>query len=983
MKPWQLYKTAQVVEEIGSKKLAAFHAARMAGILVPEDAVLMPVAVPGEMYWSDQDQRVLQTLAASGEGKVVIRDLGLASSLAHRAIITNSDKFFFVVGSLVADQSEPTPLYVQACWPGENRETSRKVTVTLAGESKRSPFIAGYETTPAGIVSPFRSNDPHWSAVCQVCNDLWDTLGICAQVVLGLVDDTIAVLSIRGSFLPASKQIRTTLAQMELRTEGHGNTIVAISEAVETQGNQYRLEKSDTSPMELKGRSVGESWASGRISFTSSTHSEILAAGDPVIMVRPSLRAEDCELFRTASGVVSVTDGISSHYALLASSLQRPCLVDLAGAQIQTDPRALESKGLLLKDGDWATIDENRGTLFSGRAASFEKEVDMPPSVVKWARTLREASVYANCEDPESATASIALGADGIGLCRSERHLVRSQVGLEALRNIVASTDGQSSAEAAKILFKELGTALEHLLEAVHGRPIAYRLLEPAEILLDGNQSSSDPSSDALGDSSRPSTQVMLRGATFRNQFPFLFEGQIRAALQAAAKVSSRGTFPVDLAIIVPMVSDVEEYRHWYRLIKRIAARIESSSQATINISAGPMIETPRATVLAGQLAHHSDVFLFGTNDLTALVWGLDRFGGVQTPSGTFDPFARFDANGVGQLICRAIRDAREVNPILKVSVCGSHASVTKDTDAILDTGADSLSCQPGTIVPIAVQMTKRAERLKGHLHFGLPEKPSAVKRSKLAFAAVAENQLGCHTEPDNHDFRVLSDWAREISEDLSLNWTGIWKFFKRDLTSRSFGQREARRFLPGWRSEEALDYALFLSSNFDSRIRYSVFPAEIACRATSEVFPLSATPETWRAVLDNLDQQVAVEIFPQQPVNRTAFRAVLRDMNLSIEGAPGQAIDIFWKAPQELSKFAFDGCSGVVSDLTGADSFKELFDSHLENLFTQSQALRDYLGVDWISLEGYAGPEADNPLFIADLDLPLDGVLITNVGGD
>jgi phosphoenolpyruvate-protein kinase (PTS system EI component) len=977
MTTWTLRPTTQAIEELGSRKLAAFHAARIVGIQVPEDAVLVPACVPAGTSLSEADGERLRAIAAPGRGKVVLRAIGYPSSFARRAFVTPLDDLAALTDSLALRTETLLGLYVQAWWPGNGHKDARLLTVTLGGDDANCPIIAGYQSSLTGTISPFARDDSCWVAVSEACQRLLAAIGISAQVVLGLSGSSVTLLSIRQSSLPLAEQIKVTLSQQEQYAASRGSAVVAISDALDAIGSQYHIPDSINSSAAMRGRSIGEGWVSGRVALSPAMQAAIANAGDAAILVRPILRAEDCDLFETAAGVVSIADGVSSHYALLASSLQKPCLVDMTAVRVQSDPAALVSDTITFKEGDWATIDERQGALLPGRAFALGEQVAVPSIIIAWANALRDDALLVNCEDPYSASAAVRLGADGIGLCRSERHLVTSPNGLVALQTIITSTDSTARDEATRVLCEELGAALEELLAAVPGKPLSYRLLEPAEILLGfGSPNVGAKATHAAG--SAAVSQAMLRGDAFRSRFPFLIEAQIKTAVQAAINVATQRCCAAELAIVIPMVSELEEYRRWHQVIKTTAASVGRPSEAPVTITAGLMIETPRAAVLASRFAEQADVFLIGTNDLTALVWGMDRFSAGQAQTGAIDPFARFDADGVGQLLVRAIREAREVNPTLKISVCGSHASVRGDADLLLDTGASGLSCQVNAMPRIALQLARRAERHKGRLHIGLPEKSLAARRSERAFAAATRPSSDSSSEGPRPDLSALLDWAREIADDLSLPWTGIWKFFKRDLTAHAFGPREARRFLPGWQLDDALDYALSLPSRFGRRIRYSVFPADIACRSSSELFPDPAAPDIWRGALQRLDPQIAVEIFPQQHINRTAFRAVLRDMLLSIEGASGQAIDIFWKAPKQLSKFTYDGCTEQVRDFVGAPGFKELFEPHLKTLFAQTQALRDYLGVDWISLEGYAGPEVAAPLFIADLDLPLDSIFIS-----
>lgn len=983
MNVWTLRAIDQAAEVSGSNKLASFWAAREAGIRIPEGAVLVPSSLKSSrLSWleSEEDERWLDAIAAAGQGELVLRELECNPSHAHRSITVAYNDLPSLADRLAGERFPVAAQYIQARWPGTRRGSVRTLTIVIDSNGSGPSIAYAYQTSLDGSASPFDKGDACWNVVAETCNRISLAIGFSAQIVIGLLDDEATLLSVRRAPLPLAGQIRTSAALAENCPSSRGATVAAIADALDELGNRYYMPERGGPLATIRGRSIGESWTTGRIALTPAAQAMISTEGDPVIFVRSVLRAEDCDMLRKAAGVVSLMDGVSSHYALLASSLRKACLVDLSEAAIETSLGAIVNANFTLREGDWATIDEREGILFPGRARSLGDQIDLPASVVEWAHSLRESGIFVNCEEPDTGTALNIFGADGIGLCRSERHLVSSHKGLVALQAVVSLADCQERDGAIRIVCEELGNALKTLLVATPTMPISYRLLEPAEILLEiDTRSSAGGARTAVAG---PNSPAIWRGEALRNQFPFLYEEQIRTAIAAATSVAQETRSTVDLTLVIPMVSDPAEYNHWARSIREAAARLTLGLDNRVKIGVGSMIETPRAALLARELAQDADTFLIGTNDLTALVWGINRFDTVRRSSGE-DPFTHFDINGVGRLVERAIREGREANPQLKITICGSHASLRLNSDALLDTGADGVSCQIDAVPRIALQLARRAEHRKGRRYAGLPAKSRATQLSVNAFAAATNSIPSLPAGGPNLAFASLSEWAKGIADDLRLPWTGIWKFFKRDLVAKVFGPREARRFLPGWQLEPALEYALSVGKRFDTRIRCSVFPADIACRSWSEVFPTSVIPQDWQTLLQRLDPEISIEIFPQQPVNRTAFRAVLRDMVLAIEGAQGQAIDVFWKSPQLLSKFHYDGLREQICELSGTRGFDAPFRQHLRMLFAQCQSLRDYLGAEWISLEGYAGPGLDQSLFIADLDLPLDSVLVDASGSN
>lgn len=973
---WTLVELAEAAGLLGSAKVNAFLQAQTAGLTLPPSVVLIRVP-EAENVASDaslQDalvERFMQ-LGCVEPKELVLRSIAVGAGRAWRAMGVRLTEMQASLDRLVERHPDISTVLVQTrCRIGE--ESSIVTWSPLGvGASSRS---WGYRENGTRGASCFDTTSPAFDRIARTHRQLEEAVGACVQARYSIGAREILLLSIWCSPFPLSAQAEVAVRLTRLGEGTRMAAITAVASAIDGGSSTLRLADDSARERALVGRSMGRSWTTGRAAFSVEAQAQFLAGGDPVILVRDILSSSDVGAIREASGILATSEGVSSHFALLANSLGKPCIVDVKGAHVLVDSLLAQGDGrCVFREGEWITLDEHANALLPTRAEQGGGRDEIPEDVLGWALATRDRSLFVNCERAEEVLLAERVGAQGVGLCRSERHLILSEQGVAAFRAAMLSRDRGARSSAIDDVCRVLGGALETLLQASRTKLVSYRLLDPDPYdfgLYDATRGSA-PSAPAASTPSH-TNQPIGRGAAFRRNFEDLYQRQIAAVIAAAEQVALSTRSAVNLALVVPMVSDAAEYLGWIRRIRSMSGEAEARCGDLLAIRVGAMIETPRGALIAADLAKVSDVLLVGTNDLTATVWGIDRFARQSAHGLSFNPLQEFDAIVVGRLIAATVADGRRTNHNLTITVCGAHASNPNDASVLLKTGIDGLSCSLSILPRMALELAQ----LAGSGAHRVTAPPSSTS-TRLFGDVMNEAMPRIENGPGLPQRRAaLGDWAAGISADLGVPWTGVWKFFKRDLAGLWFGEREVRRFMPPWKVADALDYALFIQERTGARIRFSVFPPDIACRAYSEMLTDPVDPSAWRRQLGELKGDVPMELFPQQAQSRTAFRAILRAQTLFIEGASGQAIDVFWKAPSDLFSLEYDGCTAEVRAEERAQTFVGLLVRHMGQLFARAASLRDYLGVDWISVEGYAGPEPEAPLFVADVDLPLDAALI------
>jgi pyruvate,orthophosphate dikinase len=435
---------------------------------------------------------------------------------------------------------------------------------------------------------------------------------------------------------------------------------------------------------------------------------EVAAAAEleDVILVRPETTADDIHGLIGAVGVLTARGGMTSHAAVVARGMGKPCVAGCAALHVDLENRTAELGGHVLVEGDVITVDGTTGRVLLGAVPLVEPEPNADfRLVLQWADDARVLGVRANADTPEDALRARQNGAEGIGLCRTE-HMFMAEDRLPVVRQmILASSDEERSAALARLLPVQQRD-FEGIFEAMSGLPVTIRLLDPPlhEFLPPLEEIEDDAIRERVASLHEANPMLGTRGCRLGLQWPGIYEMQVRAIARAARAVESRTGVAPEVEIMHPLVAFEQELVRLHELTARTVAE-----EGGIPYLCGTMIELPRAALRAGDLARHADFFSFGTNDLTQTTLGFSR----DDAQGRFltyylehgvlpeDPFATLDVEGVGELIRIAVERGRAANPDLHVGVCGEHGGDPASIEFCHRVGLDYVSCSPFR-VPVA-----------------------------------------------------------------------------------------------------------------------------------------------------------------------------------------------------------------------------------------------------------------------------------------
>jgi pyruvate,orthophosphate dikinase len=489
-----------------------------------------------------------------------------------------------------------------------------------------------------------------------------------------------------------------------------------------------------------RGLAAGPGAASGKIAFTAESAAAMAATG-PVLLVRAETSPEDIVGMHASAGILTSRGGMTSHAAVVARGLGKPCIVGADELEVNDagDAGELRVGSQVFHEGDELSIDGTTGEVIAGALETRPSEVlrvlldgaDSSPAadafkkILEWADAERRLRVRANADTPRDAFVARALGAQGIGLCRTE-HMFFDDERIPWVRRMILADSPEERAEALARLLPMQQKDFEGIYAVLAGLPVTVRLLDPPlhEFLPRGdkalrrlaNQMGIEPAEVQARAHALEESNPMLghRGCRLGMTAPEIYEMQVEAIARAACTRVKAGD-EVRPEIMVPLVGTEEEM---VRLRERITARIEqvtAEENCRLDVLIGTMIEVPRAALVADRIARHADFFSFGTNDLTQMTYGYSR-----DDSGRFlpeyiedkvldhDPFQRIDEQGVGQLVELACERGRKARPDLHLGVCGEHGGDPRSIDFFDRTGLDYVSCSPYR-VPIARLAAARA----------------------------------------------------------------------------------------------------------------------------------------------------------------------------------------------------------------------------------------------------------------------------------
>ena len=506
---------------------------------------------------------------------------------------------------------------------------------------------------------------------------------------------------------------RTAGAALRIAVEMAGESVISREEAViridPGQLDQLlhpMLDPSVEVEVAAKGLNASPGAASGAIVLDADTAAERGKDGDDVILVRWETTPDDIHGLIQARGVLTAHGGMTSHAAVVARGMGRPCVAGCEALSIDEKAGTVTIGEHTLNVGDTITIDGGTGRVIVGPVRLVPPAIDENfGTILDWADALRRLRVRANADTPEDAAKAREFGAEGIGLCRTE-HMFMAADRLPVVQEmIMASTEPQRRAALERLLPVQQAD-FEGIFEAMAGFPVTIRLLDPPlhEFLPDPDEATSEAMRRRIHDLHESNPMLGTRGCRLGLQFPEIYEMQVRAIMRAAAAVEERtGEAPL-VEIMHPLVGFKEELSRLRELTERVAAE-----EPAVAYLCGTMIELPRACIRADEIAEVADFCSFGTNDLTQTALGFSR----DDAEGKFltyylehgilerNPFEVLDQEGVGDLMKIAVERGRGRKPGLKMGICGEHGGEPRSVAFCHRLGLDYVSCSPYR-VPLA-----------------------------------------------------------------------------------------------------------------------------------------------------------------------------------------------------------------------------------------------------------------------------------------
>ena len=460
--------------------------------------------------------------------------------------------------------------------------------------------------------------------------------------------------------------------------------------------------------------------ASGAVVFTADEAESRAQKGEDIILVRIETSPEDIHGMHAARGILTTRGGMTSHAAVVARGMGRPCVAGAGGIAVDYNAQTLSAGGKTVRAGETITLDGAAGEVFIGNVAMIEPLMSEDfATLMGWADKARTLGVRANAETPLDAETAKKFGADGIGLCRTE-HMFFDPERIGAVRQMIMASneDGRRAALARLLPFQR--DDFEKLFHIMGDLPVTIRLLDPPlhEFLPHGDAELAEVAR-ATGENveamrrraaelAEANPMLGHRGCRLGVTYPEIYEMQARAIFEGALAVAkATGRAPVP-EIMIPLVGVKKELEITRAQIDKVAAEVFNGSGKHINYTVGTMIELPRAAIIADKIAEIADFFSFGTNDLTQTVFGLSRddagkFLPQDVEQGILpkDPFVSIDVEGVGAMIRMGTERGRKAKPKLKVGICGEHGGDPASIAFCQEVGLDYVSCSPYR-VPVA-----------------------------------------------------------------------------------------------------------------------------------------------------------------------------------------------------------------------------------------------------------------------------------------
>jgi len=472
---------------------------------------------------------------------------------------------------------------------------------------------------------------------------------------------------------------------------------------------------------------------SGKVVFTSEEAERLNDMMQDTILVRVETSPEDIQGMHAAKGILTARGGMTSHAAVVARGMGRPCVSGSSEIDINYEKKLFKTSLQEVKEGDVITIDGSTGRIILGSVPTVKPEISGDFSkLMSWADSIRKLKVRTNSETPLDTKTARDFGAEGIGLCRTE-HMFFDEERILSVREMILSKTQEDRARALEKLLPHQKKDFMEIFKIMHGLPVTVRLLDPPlhEFLPKSEKEISEVANIVGTDKKEVESRIeelheqnpMLghRGCRLGISFPEIYEMQCRAIFEALSELKKKKLKAAFPEIMIPLVSTETEIQIMKDLVIKIAGKVEKENNLKVNYLVGTMIELPRAAIKAKDIAKHAEFFSFGTNDLTQTTFGISRDDSgkflndyIENKIFSIDPFVSID-EGVEDLIKIAVSRGKKQNKEIKLGICGEHGGDPKSIHFCSKAGLDYVSCSPYR-VPIARLAAAQAEIKKTNI---------------------------------------------------------------------------------------------------------------------------------------------------------------------------------------------------------------------------------------------------------------------------
>ena len=480
-----------------------------------------------------------------------------------------------------------------------------------------------------------------------------------------------------------------------------------------------------------KGLPASPGAASGKVVFSSNEAERLNDMMQNSILVRVETSPEDIHGMHAAKGILTSRGGMTSHAAVVARGMGRPCVSGSSEIEIDYEKKLFKTNGNEIKEGEIITIDGSTGRIILGEVKTVKPELSGDFSkLMSWTDSFRKLKVRTNSETPLDSKIARDFGAEGIGLCRTE-HMFFDEERILSVREMILSRSKQDRASALKKLLPHQKKDFTEIFKIMSGLPVTVRLLDPPlhEFLPKSDKEIADVSKSLnlsieevegrIDELHEQNPMLGHRGCRLGISFPEIYEMQIRAIFEALVECKKRKIKSTMPEIMIPLVSTEAEIKVMKELVIKVAREVQNENKTKIKFLVGTMIELPRAAIKAKDIAKHAEFFSFGTNDLTQMTFGISRDDSgkflndyIENKIFDIDPFISID-DGVGDLIEIAVIKGKKQNKGIKLGICGEHGGDPKSIEFCSKAGLDYVSCSPYR-VPVARLAAAQAQ-LKKH----------------------------------------------------------------------------------------------------------------------------------------------------------------------------------------------------------------------------------------------------------------------------